>query len=70
MNFEFDNKLEFQILMIGNRAIRKAQKESLKKRISNVYCQDDVLYFQLLDGTITTEIPEIYKKMVKSEYLK
>ena len=70
MNFELDDELEFQILMIGNKSVRKALKESLKKGIPNVYCRNGNFYFELPDGTITTEIPEIYKKMVKPEYLK
>ncbi|RUM59220.1 MAG: hypothetical protein DSY60_00240 [Persephonella sp.] len=70
MNFKLNDELEFQILMIGNKAVRKAQKENLENGIPNVYCKDGILYFQLPDGTITTEIPEVYKKMVKPEYLK
>ena len=69
MNFKLDDKLEFQILMIGNKAVRKAQKDSLKKGIPNVYCKEGVLYFQFPDGTITTEIPGIYKKMEESQYV-
>ena len=65
-----DKELLFNILIIGNRAVKKAQKENLEKGIPNVYCKDGVLYFQLPDGTITTEIPEIYRKMVKPEYLR
>ncbi|MDQ7056433.1 MAG: hypothetical protein Q9M89_08285 [Persephonella sp.] len=58
------------ILIIGNRAVKKAHKESLEKGIPNVYCtKDGVLYFQLPDGTITTKMPEIYKKMEESQYV-
>ncbi len=70
MNFKYKDKLGFQILMIGKQAVKKAQKESLEKGVPNVYCtKDGVLYFQLPDGTITTEIPEIYKKMEESQYV-
>ncbi len=41
--------------------MRKAQEESLKKGVPNVYCKNGNFYFELPDGTITTEIPEIYK---------
>ncbi len=53
--------LLFDIITIGNRAVRKAQQESLKKGIPNVYCKNGKFYFELPDGTITTEVPEIYK---------
>lgn len=66
-----DKELLLNILIIGNRAVKKAQKENLEKGIPNVYCtKEGVLYFQLPDGTITTEIPEVYKEIVKPEYLK
>ncbi|WP_029523326.1 hypothetical protein [Persephonella sp. KM09-Lau-8] len=53
--------LSFDIITIGNRAVRKAQKESLEKGILNVYCKNGNFYFELPDGTITTEVPDIYK---------
>ncbi len=49
------------IQKIGNSAIRKAQKESLKKGIPNVYSKNKIIYFQLPDGIITMKNP--FKKM-------
>ncbi|RUM46520.1 MAG: hypothetical protein DSY47_07930 [Hydrogenothermus sp.] len=56
-----DKSLLIDIITIGNRAVRKAQEESLKKGIPNVYCKDGKFYFELPDGTITTEVPDVYK---------
>jgi hypothetical protein len=56
-----DKSLLVDIITIGNRAVRKAQKESLKKGVPNVYCKDGKFYFELPDGTITTKVPEVYK---------
>ena len=60
-----DKSLLINIISIGNRAVRKAQQKSLKKGIPNVYCKDGKFYFELPDGTITTEVPEIYKDVFK-----
>ncbi len=62
---KFDTELEFQILAIGNKAVRKAQKKSLEKGVPNVYCENGNFYFELPDGTITTEVPNIYKDIFK-----
>ena len=45
------------IQQIGNNAVRKAQRKSLENGIPNVYSKNDVLYFQLPDGTITMDDP-------------
>ncbi len=45
------------IQAIGNNAVREAQKKSLENGIPNVYGKNNVLYFQLPDGTITMEYP-------------
>ena len=45
------------IQMIGNDAVRRAQRENLKNGIQNVYSKNGVLYFQLPDGTITMDNP-------------
>ncbi|ACO05011.1 hypothetical protein PERMA_A0015 (plasmid) [Persephonella marina EX-H1] len=60
-----DKSLLIDIISIGNRAVRKAQQESLKKGIPNVYCKNGKFYFELPDGTITTEVPDIYKNVFK-----
>ena len=58
--------LLFDIITIGNRAVRKAQKESLEKGIPVVYCKNGNFYFELPDGTITTEVPDIYKDVFEN----
>ncbi len=57
-----NKKLVLTIMKIGNQAVKKAQKDSLKKGIPNVYSKNKRLYFQLPDGTITEEIPKEYRK--------
>ncbi|WP_457638837.1 hypothetical protein [Persephonella sp.] len=59
-----------EILEIGNRAVKKAQMENIKMGIPNVYCINNILYFKLPDGTITTEIPEVYREKLSPEYLR
>jgi hypothetical protein len=58
------------ILKIGNRAVKKAQEESLKNGISNVYSKNGVIYFQRPNGEITTEIPPEYMAILSEEELK
>ena len=48
------NDLSEQILKIGNRAVKKAQEENLKKGIPNVYCINGKIIFELPNGEITT----------------
>jgi hypothetical protein len=57
-----DKSLVLTIMKIGNKAVKEAQKDSLKKGIANVYSKNKRLYFQLPDGTITEEIPKEYRK--------
>ena len=45
------------IQMIGNDAVREAQRKNLENGIPNVYSKNGVLYFQLPDGTITMDNP-------------
>jgi len=45
------------IQKIGIKAVRKAQKDNLKKGIANVYSKNKIIYFQLPDGTITMKNP-------------
>ncbi len=54
------NDFEDLILKIGNKAVKDAQKESLKKGIANVYSKNKQLFFQLSNGKITQEIPKEY----------
>jgi len=57
--------LGMEILRIGNKAVKEAQIDSLKRGIPNVYSLNGVIFYQLPDGTITTEQPEEYKKIDK-----
>ena len=45
------------IQQIGNNAVRKAQKDSLKNGVPNVYSKNGCIYYQLADGKITMENP-------------
>ena len=53
-------ELENKILKIASKAVKDAQKDSLKRGIANVYSKNKKLYFQLPDGTITQEKPKQY----------
>ncbi len=46
---------EFQ--RIGSRAVRRAQEENRRLAIPNVYAHNGTLYYELPDGTLTTENP-------------
>lgn len=54
------SELEIKILKIASKAVKDAQKDSLKRGIANVYSKNKKLYFQLPDGTITQEKPKQY----------
>ena len=54
------SELEIKILKIASKAVKDAQKDSLKRGIANVYSKNKKLYFQLPDGTITQEKPNQY----------
>ena len=60
---EEKNIFEFtaRIKRAGNRAVHKAQEENRRRGIPNVYSKRGHLYYQLPDGTITTEKPDILK---------
>ena len=53
-------ELEIKILKISSKAVKDAQKDSLRRGIANVYSKNKKLYFQLPDGTITQEKPNQY----------
>ena len=42
---------------IGNRAVRRAQEESRRLDVPNVYAHNGRLYYELPDGTLTTDNP-------------
>ena len=47
----------FEIVKIGNRAVRKAQEENRKLGIPSVYSINGKIYFELPNGEITTKDP-------------
>ena len=63
MDFEkFINELRNDIIRIGNRAVKEAQKESLKWGVPNVYMLDNTIFFQLPNGEITSKVPDMFKE--------
>lgn len=64
---EFLNESDF-IQQIGINAVRKAQKDSIKNGIPNVYSKNGFIYYQLVDGKITMDSPfetQEFKKQFK-----
>ncbi len=57
MTKKIDISEEDLIQQIANDAVHLAQRKSLENGIPNVYSKNDVMYFQLPDGTITMENP-------------
>jgi len=47
------------ILKTAGDAVANSQLNNLKKGVPNVYSRNGQLYFQLPDGRITEEVPEI-----------
>lgn len=46
-----------EVERIGNRGAHEAQEESRRLGIPNVYAHDGKLYYELPDGTITSQSP-------------
>lgn len=46
-----------EMLRIGSRAVRKAQEESRRLGVPNVYSHNGTLYYELPDGRLTTADP-------------
>ncbi len=46
-----------ELQRIGNRAVRKAQEESRRLGVPNVYSKNGTLYYELPNGEITTKDP-------------
>lgn len=44
-----------EIIVIFTRAVRKAQAENRKLGLPNVYCEGEIIYYELPDGRITTK---------------
>lgn len=49
------------IARLGSAAIARAREENHRHGLPNVYSEDGIIYFELPDGTITTEIPDRIK---------
>lgn len=58
------SELAREILKVASKAVKEAQKKSLKNGIANVYSKNGRIYFQLPDGTITQEASKEYMKSV------
>lgn len=50
-------KLSTLAKKVGNQAVHKAQEENRKLGIPNTYSFNEKIYFEMPDGTITTESP-------------
>ena len=50
-----------EFLRIGNRAVRKAQEESRRLKVPNVYCHNGKVIYELPNGELTTVDP--FKKL-------
>lgn len=46
-----------EIESIGNQAVKRVQKENRKNGIPLVYSVDGKIYYELADGTVTTNSP-------------
>ncbi len=57
------NEFEMKVFKIATKAIKEAQKESLKMGVANVYSKNKQIYFQLPDGRITQETPKEYRSL-------
>lgn len=51
-----------EYLRIGKKAVKEAQKRSLQNGVPNVYSRNGKLYYELPDGTITSETPKEYRE--------
>lgn len=50
-------KLAAEFTRIGNEAVRKAQEESRKAGVPNVYSINGILHWELPDGSLSTTDP-------------
>ena len=60
MEEEFDTetyKLVLRIARIGSRALREAHEENHRLGLPNIFTRNKNLYFEMPDGTITTDNP-------------
>lgn len=50
------------IVRIANQAAQKAKEENKKYGIPRIFSRKGIIYYELENGEITTERPEILKK--------
>ncbi len=62
----YERFIEFE--RIGNRAVRKAQEESRRLGVPNVYSINGTIYYERPDGTLTMEDPyEEWQQFIKEQ---
>lgn len=52
---------------IGSRAVRKAQEESRRREVPNVYSHNGILIYELPDGQLTTTTPPMSRGQPAAE---
>ncbi len=63
----YEQAIEFE--RIGNRAVRKAQEESRRLGVPNVYSINGTIYYERPDGTLTMEDPyEEWQQFIKEQH--
>ena len=50
-------ELTLEIARIGSRALREAHEENHRLGLPNIFTRNKKLYFEMPDGTITTDNP-------------
>ena len=50
-------ELTLKIARIGSRALREAHEENHRHNLPNIFTRNKNLYFEMPDGTITTDNP-------------
>ena len=50
-------ELTLKIARIGSRALREAHEENHRQGLPNIFTRNKKLYFEMPDGTITTDNP-------------
>ncbi len=50
-------ELTLKIARIGSRALREAHEENHRQNLPNIFTRNKNLYFEMPDGTITTDNP-------------
>lgn len=59
-----DNKWQdlcYEVIRIGNRAVQKAREENRRLGLPSPCSRNKRMYWELPDGTITSELPSQYK---------